>query len=159
MRSRKLSDWRISIPIWNWTRFDFNTFFCWRTVFKHWADSAGITTIYALTTITKIILVYSDLINYFTNRTLIIIGSFDVKKPNTHQTFHWIHFLQNIFCFLNKRMDPIMLSVVCIKLLSKMERTSNKTMFEKVIMFTKNHLSPGDLTQLYPIGQSVETVQ
>ena len=158
MRSRKSFDSSILIPIWNWTRFDFNTFFHWRTVFNTHV-SAGITTIYALTTITKIILVYSDLINYFTNRTLIIIGSFDVKKPNTHQTFHWTHFLQNIFCFLNKRMDPIMLSVECIKLLSKMERTSNKTMFEKVIMFTKNHLSPGDLTQLYPIGQSVETVQ
>ena len=40
--------------------------------------------------------------------TLNVIGSFDVKKLNTHQTFHWIYFLQKmLFSFFVQTMDPI----------------------------------------------------
>ena len=56
------------------------------------------------TAVTK---VYSDLLSYFINTTLNIIGSFDVKKiehsPNLLLNFFpWKYF----FCFLCKNMDP-----------------------------------------------------
>ena len=53
-----------------------------------------------------------------------INGSFDVNKMNTHQTCQWIYFLHNIFFrFLYKKMDPLTFSLICIKFLSKLERT------------------------------------
>ena len=40
--------------------------------------------------------------SYFIHTALNLIGFFYVKEMNTHQTFHWIHFLQNILSFAQK---------------------------------------------------------
>ena len=60
--------------------------------------------------------VHSDLLSYFIHTTLNIIGSFDVKKTNTHQTFiEFIFFRINFSVYCTKKINPIMLSVVCLK--------------------------------------------
>ena len=56
---------------------------------------------------------HTTVVSYFIRKTLNI---FWCEKMNTHQTCHRIYFLQNqCFRFLYKKIDPLKLSLICIK--------------------------------------------
>ena len=58
-------------------------------------------------------------------------GSFDVKITNTHQTFHWIYFLQtHFFRFVVQKTRPINVESHMYKV-TKFERTLVSSLLDK----------------------------